>query len=257
MPIAGQNSGNLDTIRMDFTVRRYDTFSETFNIEYYNSDGILTEVDLTSAFAQMWVKKKKTDTTPVLVMDVNISGNEITISKDRSLMKLARGNYYHDIEIKNSDGDHITWIEGRFIVLEHITEYVDEHLKEYYTYFTNFLSFLDVPKKVLRNVFESIITFVPGIRWILYPADGKPSYVFRAIISFMEQLRWKFSALFSNIVIVNDCKKLKYSIGWSAILSNITIIYLTPDQAGWSNVIRIYNYPSFSKTPEYDSTLPK
>jgi len=237
--IAGQNSGNLNTIRMDFTVRRYDTFLETFNIEFYNSDGIKEEVDLTSAFAQMWVKKKKTDTTPILVMDVNISGNEITISKDRSLMKLARGNYYHDIEVKNSDGDHITWIEGRFIVLEHITEYINEHLNEYYTYFTNFLSFFDVPKKILRNVFESIITFLPDVPWIIYPYKST-SYAFKAIISFMDQLRQKFTAIFSNIVVINDCKKIIYKASWSAILSDSTTFVYRPDQGYFANVIRVY-----------------
>ena len=260
MPIAGQNSGNLNTIRMDFTVRRYDTFSETFNIEYYDTDGILQEVDLTSAFAQMWVKKKKSDTKPILVMDVNISGNEITISKDRNAMKLTRGNYYHDIEVKDSDGKHITWIEGRFIVLEHVTEYIDEHLNEYYTYFTNLLFFLDVPKKILKTTLSSILTILPGIRWILYPHDGKPSYIFRAIISFMDQLKQKFDTIFSNLVVVNDCKKIKYSTGWSAIFSNITIIYLVPDQAAWSNILRIYSYSTFSTrdvSAEYDSSLPK
>ncbi len=240
--IAGQNSGNLNTIRMDFTVRRYDTFSETFNIEYYNSDGILTEVDLTSAFAQMWVKKKKTDTTPVLVMDVNLSGNEITISKDRSLMKLARGNYYHDIEVKNSDGDHITWIEGRFIVLEHVTEYIDEHLNEYYTYFTNLLSFLDVPKKVLRNVFQSIITFLPGIPWIIYPNVDQPNYIFRAIISFMDQLKFSWIVKFSNVISIVSGAKLVYKTGWSMILTDSTLVVKEITQVTFSNVLRVYSY---------------
>jgi len=251
MPIAGQNSGNLNTIRMDFTVRRYDTFSETFNIEYYDSDGILQEVDLTSAFAQMWVKKKKTDTTPVLVMDVNISGNEITISKDRSLMKLARGNYYHDIEVKDSDGNHITWIEGKFIVLEHITEYIDEHLNEYYNYFTSLLSFLDVPKKILRNVFVNIITFLPGGSWILYPLKGK----FEIVISFMEQLKQRFSVIFSNILTITSGKKVTYKTSWSAIFSDSTSIEYIAGQGHLSNILRIYGQYSVESSwaLQYDS----
>lgn len=257
MPIAGRNSGNLNTIRMDFTVRRYDTFSETFNIEYYDSDGILQEVDLTDGFAQMWVKKKKTDTIPTLVMDVNLSGNEITISKDRNAMNLARGSYWHDIEVKDADGNHITWIEGRFIVLEHITEYIDEHLKEYYTYFTTLLSFFDVPKKIIKSTFQSIITFLPGVPWLIYPPIGssRASSKFRAIISFMDQLRWKFKAVFSNVVVINDCKKLVYKTGWSAILSDATTILFVGDNNHFDNILRIYGNNS-SEGPwvlQYDS----
>lgn len=249
--IAGQNSGNLNTIRMDFTCRRYDTFSETFNITYYDSDGILQEVDLTNASAQMWIKKKKTDTTPILVMDVNLSGNELTISKDRNSMKLARGNYFHDIEIKNSDGDHITWIEGKFKVLEHITEYIDEYITEYYNYFINLLSFLDVPKKILKETFESILSFLPDLSWVLYPVIQK----FEMIISFMDQLTKRLKVIFSNTIVVNNCKKIIHSTTWSAIFSDSTTIEPTLNQSYLSNILRIYGQysPEGLWVLQYDS----
>lgn len=220
MPIAGQNSGNLDTIRMDFTCRRYDTFSETFNIEYYDTDGVLQEVDLTGAYAQMWVKKRKTDTTPVLVMDINISGNELTISKDKDSMSLAAGSYWHDIEIMDADDNHITWVEGRFYVVEHVTEFVREVEKEIKYLLETALSYSEgvftklvssfqvavswatslMPKYVSKATFSDDVT-VKTIFWIIkhYLRPGSATKL-EAIINWLDGLKYKFIAGFSMVL---------------------------------------------------------
>ena len=86
MPIAGQDSNRLSAIRMDFTARRYDTFSETFTVQYYDDDQVLQELDLTGAIAQMQLKKKKSDADPFFHMDVAISGNNIIVSKNHTVI---------------------------------------------------------------------------------------------------------------------------------------------------------------------------
>lgn len=144
--IAGQGGNQLDTIQMDFTARRFDTFSEIFKIEYYDDDQNLQELDLTGATAQMQLKKRKSDAKAFFNMDVAISGNELTISKNHLMMDLPAGKYWYDIEIKNVDGDHITWVQGRFIVVEHITEYVETYLSYLWYTFKSVLSITDVPK---------------------------------------------------------------------------------------------------------------
>ena len=144
--IAGQGGNQLDTIQMDFTARRFDTFNEVFTIEYYDDDQNLQELDLTGARAQMQLKKRKSDASPFFSMDAAISGNEITISKNHTMMDMPKGKYWFDIEIKDADGDHITWVQGRFVVVEHITHYVDTYLTDLWYTLKSTLSIVDVPK---------------------------------------------------------------------------------------------------------------
>jgi hypothetical protein len=157
--IVGKGGNQLDTIQMDFTARRFDTFSEVFAIEYYDSDGILQEVDLTGATAQMQLKKRKSDATPFFNMDIAISGNKLTVSKNHLMMDLPAGKYWYDIEIKDSSGDHITWVQGRFVVVEHITEFVDTILTYVSTTFNSILTIFNVPKITFVSSFIDNIIF--------------------------------------------------------------------------------------------------
>ena len=165
--ISGTSGNQLDAIQMDFVARRYDTFSETFSVEYYDDDQILQEVDLTGATAQMQLKKRKSDATAFFNMDVAISGNDIIVSKNHIAMDIPKGKYWYDIEIKDSDGNHITWVEGRFVVIEHVTQYVDTVLTYIWTTIDSVLNIFDVPKTTIMVYLKSILSFVTGtVFWI-------------------------------------------------------------------------------------------
>ena len=158
--IAGENSGQLDSIQMDFVARRFDTFSEVFTIEYYDDDQILQEVDLTGGSVQMQIKKRKSDANAVLNMDVAISGNEITISKNHTLMDLPKGKYWFDLEVKDADSAHITWVHGRFTVVEHVTQWIETFVATIWNKFELFLEMPDVPKTVFARFFHHILTII-------------------------------------------------------------------------------------------------
>jgi hypothetical protein len=40
-------------------------------------------------------------------MDVAISGNELTVSKNHLKMDMSAGKYWYDIEIKDADGNPV------------------------------------------------------------------------------------------------------------------------------------------------------
>lgn len=228
MPIAGQNSGNLNTVQMDFTCRRYDTFSETFNIEYYDENGILQEVDLTGAYAQMWVKKKKSDALPTLVMDINISGNELTISKDKDSMKLAAGSYWHDIEIMDANDNHITWIEGRFYVVEHVTEFVREIEEEIKHSFETAISYTNGLFKKLFSPFQVVISWADGLIHkpkAIFTTYLESTTIFWIIKAYIKPgLATKLQAVATWI----DGLKHKVIVGFSMVVSDSTMLQSNP-----------------------------
>ena len=206
--IAGTRGDSIRRIWMDFTARRYDTFSETFEIKYMDENDNIVPLDLTDCTAQMHIKKKKGDGDPVLVMDVAVnSDNELVISKNHLLMDLAKGRYWHDIEIKDADDTHITWIEGRFIVIEHVTQYLDEIEQFFEPFFNGLLKIFTIPKTVFTALFEQEITLTGFVRYLL-----KSGIPFRSKLSFTTILLALFKAtlIFANKLIFEDSTKIKY-----------------------------------------------
>ena len=219
--IAGENSGQLNAIHMDFVARRFDTFSEVFSITYYDDDGILQEVDLTGANAQMQLKKRKTDAEPFFNMDIAISGNELTVSKYHQQMDLPVGKYWHDIEVKDVDGNHITWIEGRFIVVEHVTEYVDTYITKVWCIIKSVLGISDIPKTFLGTVFQSLLSIVSinihNLKTVLSAIPGFSTLAF--IVK-------KYTSKFGSILGITDVPKIILSGLFKLGLSfDITLAY--------------------------------
>lgn len=212
--IAGEDSSQLNSIQMDFVARRYDTFSETFTIEYYDDDQILQEVDLTGAKVQMQLKKRKSDANPIFNMDVAISGNEITISKHHTLMNLPKGKYWFDLEVKDSSSIHITWVHGRFIMVEHVTQYIETFLATMWTKFESFLTMPDVPKTIFARTFHSILSIITHIVYkfevmitlvlkftSLDSIVKKYSGFFRAILDIINVPKTVITTVFESIII--------------------------------------------------------
>lgn len=221
--IAGQNSGNLRTIQMNFTARRYDTFSEVFTIEYRDAEGILQEVDLTGAEVQMAVKKKKGGET-VLWMDIAIDGNEITASKDRTLMNLPAGRYWYDLEVKDSDGNHITWIEGRFIMVEHVTEWVDTIYNYLSTVFKSILSFKDIlvyPFHYVWNAVVKIETVPKTTNYVKYSLN----ILFKSIAMVVH----RHTLVFKAMINISTVPKTRLNLFFRAIPYFITNVYYFTD----------------------------
>ncbi len=212
--IAGEDSSQLNSIQMDFVARRYDTFSEVFTISYYDSNNILQEVDLTSAVVQMQIKKRKSDAGAILNMDVALSGNEITISKHHTLMSLAKGKYWYDLEVQDSDGNHITWVHGRFTVVEHVTEFVSTYFSNilmkfralleistttkfgFSTFMQSMLTIFTVTAYVFFGIPKVILKFIT-INWIVkeYPA------FFKIILDIIDVPKTVINSIFSIMVI--------------------------------------------------------
>jgi len=217
--IAGESGNQLDSIQMDFTARRYDTFSETFTIEYYDEDQVLTEVDLTGALVQMQVKKRKGDGEAVLNMDVAISGNEITISKPSNLMDLAKGKYWYDLEVQDSDGNQITWVEGRFMVVEHVTSWIEVQLVNFYDKIVEILSISTVPKTILSYVIRSILTIETQVVYMLKAAIGQ-SLSFTSLNSIVKRYGPKWSLV---LTIIQVPKRI-YTATWQLLVSFVGLV---------------------------------
>lgn len=222
--IAGESGNQLDTIQMDFTARRFDTFSEEFTIEYYDDDQALQEVDLTGATAQMQLKKKKSDASPFFSFDVAISGNTITISKNHTKMDLPAGKYWHDIEIKDADGNHITWIQGRFVVVEHVTHYVDTYLTYFVSIIKSVLSIIDVPKISYGLQF---ITTLLLKSVVVYRFKS----IFVSVLKFVtiNFIVKKVIAVFSSVIDIKTVPKTIYQVIFGLIvrIENYVIYYGT------------------------------
>lgn len=250
--IAGRDSNSLNTVRMDFTVRRYDTFSETFEIQYYDSSGVLQTVDLTDAFAQMWVKKKKTDTAPVLVMDIAISGNELTISKDRSMMKLPAGRYYYDIEIKDVNLKNITWVEGRFTVLEHVTEWVNEKIYEFIEALTTFWNWIDVP--VFRKLVGLTQTIAQTLEVIWIVRKFKP-YLSNYLYTFnhLFEIR-RYPIILRAALRWEEIKKYKYFQTFSMAVTDVSFLSMKSTLGMYMRLLSYrYDEEEMQWFLEYDS----
>lgn len=137
--ISGKNSYSnknlVKAIRMDFTVKKGDTFSYTYDVTYIDDNGEEKIYDLTNCFAQMQIKKKRTDKNyyTVMAVNINITTGQITFYKSNEDMQLEPGTYWYDLEIKNAEGVNITWIEGKFKVLPDVTQWIKE-VKEFFEY---------------------------------------------------------------------------------------------------------------------------
>ena len=200
--IAGEGSNQLDTIQMDFVARRFDTFSETFTIEYYDDDGALQEVDLTGAEAQMQLKKRKTDATPFFNMDIAISGNEVTVSKNYTQMDLPKGKYWHDLEIKDADGNHITWVQGRFVVVEHITHFVDTYVASFTNAIKAALEIIEVPKTTIVSYLKSMLSFEnQTVFWLKSILKVTPTFI---TLLFIKKY---YSGVFKSILSISTIPK--------------------------------------------------
>ena len=236
--IAGQGGNQLDTIQMDFTARRFDTFSEEFTIEYYDDNQTLQELDLTGATAQMQLKKRKSDASPFFSFDVAISGNTITISKNHLMMDLTAGKYWHDIEIKNADGDHITWIQGRFIIVEHITHYVDTILSYIKTTISSVVSIFNVPKVTYLVSFISTILLQNVITYKLKTFFSTTAS-FLGISFIIEEI----TTVFKSISIIVTVPKTILTTVFRAIVSITTNIYHY-SVSRWSTKIEFQSFYS-------------
>ena len=218
--IAGENSGQLDSIQMDFVARRFDTFSEVFTIEYYDDDQILQEVDLTGGYAQMQIKKRKSDASAILNMDVAISGNEITISKNHTLMDLPKGKYWFDLEVKDSDSAHITWVHGRFTVVEHVTQWIETFVATVWNKFESFLEMPDVPKTIFANFIHQILTVITI-----------PIYSFRAIIksvleiTTLKNIIRNYRGFFNIVLDIIRVPKIIFNVIFDCIVTFIAKIF--------------------------------
>lgn len=143
---SGSNKNLVRSIRMDFTVKRGDTFSYVYDVSAIDANGNETTADLTGYYAQMHLKKNRTDTHYFTAMATNISttAGTITFYKSAEDMQITAGTYWYDLEIKDADGINVTWIEGKFKILQDITEWVDE-----------------IEKKIKAKI-ESVLEFVKG-----------------------------------------------------------------------------------------------
>jgi hypothetical protein len=235
--IAGQNS-SFNKIWMDFTARRYDTFSETFEINYIDEFERKATLDLTGAFAQMHIKKKKGDGEPILVMDCAISGNELTISKNHLEMDLPKGRYWHDIEIKDADSTHITWIEGRFIIVEHVTVYLDEIIQKIKPVFSTMLSIVTAPKLPFSLSFNQLYKIITHFKFIGRVVFGNVVAEYNLLFQLA-----KGGVLFKNKISFQDSEKIKYGSIWRSQLAVVTTI-TRKMTVGFSNKIIIQSKSS-------------
>lgn len=136
--ISGNSSSgstkNLNrAVRIDFAnVRRGDIFSYTYDVSSIDVNGTETTADLTGYYAQMHLKKKKTDESYYVAMDVVIdsSAGTITFSKSANDMRIPARTYWYDLEIKDANSRNITWIEGKFKVIQDITEWILEKYQD-------------------------------------------------------------------------------------------------------------------------------
>jgi hypothetical protein len=179
----------------------------------------------------MQLKKRKSDAIPFFNMDVAISGNELTISKNHLMMDIPAGKYWYDIEVKDASSDHITWVQGRFVVVEHITEFVDTILTYVSTTFNSILTIFNVPKITFVTYLRSILTFTisPVYRLIT---------TFSNIVGFTSLgfLVKKYINTFASIVKINTVPKIVFTTVWRAIISITTNIYYT-NISRWSTSV--------------------
>ena len=233
--IAGEDSNQLNSIQMDFTARRFDTFSEEFTISYYDDDQILQEVDLTDAIVQMQLKKRKSDSSPILNMDVATSGNTITISKPHNLMDLPKGKYWYDLEVKNSDSEHITWVHGIFTVVEHVTEYIETLLTNLYTKFETFFTMPNVPKTIFASVIQSILKIVTQIVY-------KLKATITATLSFisLNSIVKEYTGIFRTILDIIQVPKTILAVAFKSIVIFIGKVFFY-ENAPFKTAIFFYN----------------
>lgn len=221
MPIAGRGGGQLNTMQLDFIARRYDTFSEVFTIEYRDDDNVLQEVDLTGATVQAAIKKKKNGPT-VLWLDVSVTGNEITLSKPNTEMDLPTGRYWWDLEVKDADGVHITWVEGRFTMIEHVTEFVETYLVKLWNTIKSVLSFKDILVYPFRALMKALLRFedIPKTKLTVF-IDTIISYVSIAMV--VSKITTKFLVGLT----ISAVPKLTLKAVWKVAVGFITQVYYT------------------------------
>lgn len=196
--ISGRSSsGNKNLVRavkMDFTVKRGNHFSYTYDITTIDANGDETAADLTGYSAQMQLKRKKSDSNYFTVMAVNIdTAGKITFYKTGADMQIPAGTYWYDLNIQNADGENVSWIEGKFKILQDITEWVDYVEEEIYAVLESFFEFVKGKSAKYPVVFNFLKAFEKGISKKVYVA-------FEYIRSLEEQYAYYYRVSLGSIV---------------------------------------------------------
>lgn len=211
--ISGNSSGSRKdlrkAIRMDFVVKRGDTFSYVYDVTYIDANGVEQIYDLTGCYAQMHLKKKQHDSSYYTAMAVNMdtSAGTITFFKSAIDMKIPAHNYWFDLEIKDAAGKNITWIEGRFKVIQDMTDWILE-AKDYLTYTFQYAA--NIIKSV-RHVFVTTLNYTTII-------EKQPKHITVTTLNLTYIMQLIKFALLSPVVTLN----LVYQI-----LKQMRLVYVT------------------------------
>lgn len=107
---------------LNITCLRNDTFS--LDMDWTNSND--EPIDLTIYEFKAQVKKNKASSSVVLEFDdsdfsKDADGN-LVMSKSASNMNIVAGVYYYDLETTGPAGAIATWLAGKFIIQEDVTQ---------------------------------------------------------------------------------------------------------------------------------------
>ena len=146
--------------RKDFRVKRGDTFEYEYTHTYVDSDGVEQDYDFTGCIGGMMLKKKKTDTIPAIMATVAFSTTTATFSIAAERMRLLDpGIYYYDLEIYDTNDENVTKLEGKFVVLQDITNFITPAEPDIITLFETIYGYEFQPSVHQLGTFNTEISY--------------------------------------------------------------------------------------------------
>jgi len=111
--------------RVDFYVKRGDTFDYDYKHTFVNASGVKQNFDFASATGVMQIKRNKTDAVAyrhvVLTLNSSLANMHISASQ---MQTMDAGRYFYDFEIKDVSSNQVTKTEGIFVVSQDVSDFL-------------------------------------------------------------------------------------------------------------------------------------